>query len=422
MVLAASLAGVLLLAWRVDINEFSLNEFYRNRLVRCYLGATRRSERAQAPELHRLRREGRHAARRAAAHGGEEAGRTVAHHQLRAQPGRLRRPVAAHPALRVVHPDAVCDRVRLPVATQKRRYRRRPNDGSDTTDEDGARLPQDCRCEPRHPTLGAGRFRIGRRGEPQHGLPHLAGGRVPADGVQRSASAGGSRPRASRDALRRRAFSLRYLFMELFGIADDRVEFPDDFRRRPLREPGRLRADQAQVPRGHHQRRRVRSQAAVRGARNADTHGRGRFRRPDQDRRASRSGPIAGVAVEQQPLRGRAASCYDPRRSAERGRAGLPEGLDDRPRGLRRSSSTRPRIPRSRTSLPATSSTARTSSRATATSGREIAERTFAPVARSRSTKGRSRSRPTPSWPRIGDRLLAVFHAAAHRRGPVYRA
>ncbi|MDD5410276.1 MAG: patatin-like phospholipase family protein [Methylobacter sp.] len=32
---------VLLLTWRVDINEFSLNAFYRNRLVRCYLGATR---------------------------------------------------------------------------------------------------------------------------------------------------------------------------------------------------------------------------------------------------------------------------------------------------------------------------------------------------------------------------------------------
>jgi hypothetical protein len=29
-----------LLGWRVDINEFSLHLFYRNRLVRCYLGAT----------------------------------------------------------------------------------------------------------------------------------------------------------------------------------------------------------------------------------------------------------------------------------------------------------------------------------------------------------------------------------------------
>ncbi|MFN7982175.1 MAG: hypothetical protein U0Q11_09980 [Vicinamibacterales bacterium] len=39
--LAACGAALLLMAWRVDINQFSLNEFYRNRLVRCYLGATR---------------------------------------------------------------------------------------------------------------------------------------------------------------------------------------------------------------------------------------------------------------------------------------------------------------------------------------------------------------------------------------------
>ncbi len=31
----------ILLGWRVDINLFSLNGFYRNRLTRCYLGATR---------------------------------------------------------------------------------------------------------------------------------------------------------------------------------------------------------------------------------------------------------------------------------------------------------------------------------------------------------------------------------------------
>jgi hypothetical protein len=30
----------LFLAWRVDLNEFSMNLFYRNRLVRCYLGAS----------------------------------------------------------------------------------------------------------------------------------------------------------------------------------------------------------------------------------------------------------------------------------------------------------------------------------------------------------------------------------------------
>lgn len=40
-VLGGCFGALLLMAWRVDINEFSLNAFYRNRLVRCYLGATR---------------------------------------------------------------------------------------------------------------------------------------------------------------------------------------------------------------------------------------------------------------------------------------------------------------------------------------------------------------------------------------------
>jgi hypothetical protein len=37
--LALALAGIVL-AWRVDINEFSMHHFYKNRLVRCYLGAS----------------------------------------------------------------------------------------------------------------------------------------------------------------------------------------------------------------------------------------------------------------------------------------------------------------------------------------------------------------------------------------------
>jgi Patatin-like phospholipase len=32
-----------LLAWRLDLNQFSMNLFYRNRLVRCYLGASHRT-------------------------------------------------------------------------------------------------------------------------------------------------------------------------------------------------------------------------------------------------------------------------------------------------------------------------------------------------------------------------------------------
>jgi hypothetical protein len=37
----AALALAVVLAWRVDVNEFSMHHFYKNRLVRCYLGASR---------------------------------------------------------------------------------------------------------------------------------------------------------------------------------------------------------------------------------------------------------------------------------------------------------------------------------------------------------------------------------------------
>lgn len=37
---AAPLITCLLFAWRVDINEFSMHAFYRNRIARCYLGAS----------------------------------------------------------------------------------------------------------------------------------------------------------------------------------------------------------------------------------------------------------------------------------------------------------------------------------------------------------------------------------------------
>ncbi len=38
-VITFALGGIL--AWRFDVNEFSMHHFYRNRLMRCYLGATR---------------------------------------------------------------------------------------------------------------------------------------------------------------------------------------------------------------------------------------------------------------------------------------------------------------------------------------------------------------------------------------------
>ncbi|GAB2861454.1 hypothetical protein GCM10027277_32660 [Pseudoduganella ginsengisoli] len=54
MVILSTLAGLLIaasiFAWRVDINVFSLNSFYRGRLSRCYLGATRFVPRERTPQ------------------------------------------------------------------------------------------------------------------------------------------------------------------------------------------------------------------------------------------------------------------------------------------------------------------------------------------------------------------------------------
>jgi hypothetical protein len=42
-----SLVVALLISWRVDVNEFSIHYLYRNRLVRCYLGASVEDRKAQ---------------------------------------------------------------------------------------------------------------------------------------------------------------------------------------------------------------------------------------------------------------------------------------------------------------------------------------------------------------------------------------
>ena len=48
----AAILLAVLLAWRIDINEFSMNPLYRNRLVRCFMGAANYGERGRtAPRL-----------------------------------------------------------------------------------------------------------------------------------------------------------------------------------------------------------------------------------------------------------------------------------------------------------------------------------------------------------------------------------
>ena len=50
LVWGACIVALLVMAARVDINEFSLNAFYRSRLVRCYLGATRFGPNERQPQ------------------------------------------------------------------------------------------------------------------------------------------------------------------------------------------------------------------------------------------------------------------------------------------------------------------------------------------------------------------------------------
>ena len=47
VIFALSLTAAAILSWRADINQFSVHNLYRNRLVRCYLGAALRDRREQ---------------------------------------------------------------------------------------------------------------------------------------------------------------------------------------------------------------------------------------------------------------------------------------------------------------------------------------------------------------------------------------
>lgn len=46
--LVATILTLIVFGWRVDVNKFSLHNLYKNRLIRCYLGASNRDRRAQA--------------------------------------------------------------------------------------------------------------------------------------------------------------------------------------------------------------------------------------------------------------------------------------------------------------------------------------------------------------------------------------
>ena len=204
-------AVTLLLGWRVDINEFSLNAFYRNRLVRCYLGATRDAAGPQSTELHRVRRQGRPAAR-------VPEGRCLdgPYHIVNCA---LNLGGSSDLALHTRHSASFtlsplycgsCLQVRRSAGqlagTRLHRHRR-------------FRAPR-WRADPR-----AGGVRLRRRGQPEHGLPHLVGHRLPADAVQRAPRLVVSESHEAADGSPSPHFNLSYLCAELFGGADDKSRF-----------------------------------------------------------------------------------------------------------------------------------------------------------------------------------------------------
>ena len=99
------------------------------------------------------------------------------HHQLRAEPRRIQRPGAAHAAQRVVHADA---RSIAAAATSRGTSRARRS-------ELGYVPTPALRRRVRAADAGPGDLRVGCGRQPEHGLSHVAGRGVPADGVQRAA-------------------------------------------------------------------------------------------------------------------------------------------------------------------------------------------------------------------------------------------
>ena len=101
----------------------------------------------------------------------------AAHRQLRAEPGRLERSGAAHPAQRLVHADARC----IAAAATSRATQ------TGEATELGYVPTESLRRQGRRADARPGDFGVRRGGQPEHGLSHVAGRRVPADRVQRAA-------------------------------------------------------------------------------------------------------------------------------------------------------------------------------------------------------------------------------------------
>ena len=173
-----------------------------------------RREGPQPAELHRLRRQGRPAARRSLPVETLNGPLHVVNCALNLGGSSDLALHTRHSASFTMSPASLRKRVHVPRPARQR---------------GGDRLCCDCRVRPPHRRTHAGTGGLGvrRGGQPEHGLSHVGGHRLPADRCSTSGSAGGFRIRCSRPLMApcRRTSACTYLVTELFGMASDKSSF-----------------------------------------------------------------------------------------------------------------------------------------------------------------------------------------------------
>jgi hypothetical protein len=167
------------LAWRVDINEFSMHHFYKNRLVRCYMGASN----VRCPR--------RLAAGAAQGHSGcrrDSVPGTVSDPEHDAEPIHGRTTGVAGAKRRILHSQSLLLRVRCPRmgknhGGQEEIIERAPRQRGAAA----GGVPENMPVHSQGRTaFGNVVFHLRGRGQSQPGLHHIAGSGVSHDDVQRA--------------------------------------------------------------------------------------------------------------------------------------------------------------------------------------------------------------------------------------------
>ena len=284
-----SAALALFFSWRIDVNVFAFHMFYRNRLVRCYLGASN-PRRANHPftgfdgddsvAMQNLRQRPYHLVNAALnitrgtrlAWQERKAASFVASpmfcgYELKDDDGSRRRELPAHGAVprrrergAGAPPDEGLD------AAERRAWRRSGSRGAQAGARDRA-----------------GRLRSG--GEPQPGIPFRSRGCVPDDRLQRAPRVVAPEPgSASAVAAHGPALGDHVPPVGAPGHGGRLLQVRVPERRRPLREPRHLRAGAASLPVHRGLRRGHGPGLRVRGPRQCHSQVPGRPGRHDRPR------------------------------------------------------------------------------------------------------------------------------------------